>query len=77
MFYDSDSNLELVFAESMSSYSLSLLASFSRISVASYLEYSSKVSVQTDNSEYIQKNSEYLQAWPEIRNATFRSPDFF
>ena len=60
----------------MSSYSFSLLASFSRISVASYLEYSSKVSVQIDNSEYIQKKIQNTyKLGLEIRNATFRSPD--
>ena len=62
MFYESDSSSEFVFTELKSSYSFSRLASFSRISIASYLKYSSKGSVQTDNSEYIQKNSEYLQA---------------
>ena len=51
MFYESDRNSEFVFAESKSSYSFSLLSNFPMVSVSSYLEYPSRISVQTDKSE--------------------------
>lgn len=50
MFYESDSNSKFVFAESKSSYSFSLSSDFSMVSVSSYLEYHSRILVQTDNS---------------------------
>lgn len=51
MFYESDSSSEFVFAESKSSYNFSILSDFSMVSVSSYLEYSSRILVQTDKSE--------------------------
>ena len=51
MFYESDSSSEFVFAESKSSYSFSLLSDFPMVSVSSYLEYPSRISVQIDKSK--------------------------
>ena len=51
MFYESDSSSEFVFAESKSSYSFSLLSDFLMVSVPSYLEYPSRISVQIDKLE--------------------------